>query len=100
MNRQVIVREEAKKDLAEGYAWYEKRQPGLGRELVFSVEAAIIEIGRRPLTFQIIYKNVRRAVIKRFPYTILFIESNDVISVIAIFHARRNPRIWQRRTHR
>ena len=48
-------------------------------------------------SFPVVYQDVRRALTKRFPYGIYFVLDDSRIIVIAIFHAKRNPKTWQRR---
>jgi hypothetical protein len=51
-----------------------------------------------PKHFQVVFKNVRRALLRRFPYSLFFvIEEDDTLLVIACFHASRDPAQWQKR---
>ena len=64
---------------------------------MLAVEAALEAIGKRPESFPAVHRDVRRALLKRFPDGIYFIKEMDWIRIIAIFHARRNPKSWQQR---
>jgi toxin ParE1/3/4 len=96
-DRAVILRAEAEADLAEAVAWYNARRTGLGADLLLAVEALLEDIGRRGESFPLVHQDVRRALLKRFPYSMFFVVGDAVISVIAVFHARRDPKIWQDR---
>jgi plasmid stabilization system protein ParE len=51
-----------------------------------------------PQQFPVIHKNVRRALLRRFPYALMFvIETDTTLTVIACFHGSRDPAQWQRR---
>ncbi len=50
-----------------------------------------------PRQFPIVFKNVRRALLRRFPYLLFFVFEDDVLIVIACFHASRDPSRWQKR---
>jgi hypothetical protein len=51
-----------------------------------------------PQQFPVIYKNVRRALLRRFPYALMFvIEADETLTVIACFHGSRDPEHWQKR---
>lgn len=97
MNRDLVIRPEAEADLAEAYAWYEQRRQGLGQDLLREVERKLDNLQSLPESFPLVYKDVRRALTKRFPYGIYFLIDNARVVVIAIFHAKRNPKSWQRR---
>jgi hypothetical protein len=51
-----------------------------------------------PRQFPVIYKNIRRALLRRFPYALMFvIEADETMTVIACFHGSRDPVHWQKR---
>ena len=93
----VIISTEAESDLTQAYLWYEKQVEGLGSEFLLCVDACIQNITRSPKIFQKVHKNIRRALIRRFPYGIFYIEQPDHIMIIAVFHASRDPSRWQSR---
>ena len=93
----VIISTEAESDLTQAYLWYEKQVEGLGSEFLLCVDACIQNITRSPKIFQKVHKNIRRALIRRFPYGIFDIEQPDHIMIIAVFHASRDPSRWQSR---
>ena len=67
--------------------------------MLLAVEATLAEIERSPELFQVIHQDARRALLKRFPYGVIYLLDRSSISVIAIFHAKRDPREWQRRAN-
>lgn len=44
-----------------------------------------------------IESRVRRVLLERFPYAVVFIETEDVVHVIAVAHFRREPSYWRDR---
>ncbi|HUE97218.1 MAG TPA: type II toxin-antitoxin system RelE/ParE family toxin [Longimicrobiaceae bacterium] len=95
MTRELVVRPQAEAELDEAAAWYAERSRGLGAEFVRVVDAALAAIRRNSLQFPLVHGRVRRAVIRRFPYAVLFTESEEEIVVLSIFHSRRDPKRWQ-----
>ena len=98
MSRPVVFRPEAEADLADAVAWYEERRPGLGLELLLSVEASLEAIRSRPDSFPVMHGAVRRALLRRFPYGVFYLVEREAIVVLAVFHAKRDPRLWRDRT--
>ena len=99
MKKRLILRPEAEADLADAYQWYEDRVSGLGSEFLQSVEAVTSLIEANPQLFPVVHRGiVRRALTRRFPYGVYFVEGERTISVIAVIHAKRNPQAWQDRT--
>jgi len=97
MKRALIIRPEAEFDLAEAYKWYEARVPGLGSDFLLNTDAALSSIQRTPETYPIVFKNIRRSLIRRFPYGVFYVVEQDMIVVLAVLHARRDPQTWKDR---
>jgi plasmid stabilization system protein ParE len=98
MNRTVILRPEAEAELTEAIDWYESRGEGLGADFMRAVDAAMAAIERNPEQHQIVRGQVRRAVLRRFPYGLIYVASEHEITVLACFHGRRDPRRWFERS--
>ena len=97
MSRRLIVRPEAEAEMADAFDWYEDRVRGLGSEFLSCVDAAFCAILRSPQQYPRIHKIVRRALTRRFPYEVFFVEDDALVVVLSVFHAKRNPKQWQKR---
>ncbi len=86
----------ARLDLLDAHASYEERVSGLGAEFVRAVDSAAAGITRFPKAFPKVHGEVRKAVLRRFPYSLLFVPSRNRILVLACFHHRRDPATWPR----
>ena len=94
----VIFTRAASAELIDAQDWYENEAPGLGRRFRQAVDAVIERMSASPRQFPVIYRNVRRALLRRFPYALMFvIEPDDTLIVIACFHGSRDPAHWQKR---
>lgn len=93
----VILRPAAELDLAAARDWYNLRRPGLGDHFLDAASAAAHFIAEHSETYQVLHRDVRRAPLRHFPYGLLFRVYPDVIIVVAVFHVRRDPKIWQHR---
>jgi plasmid stabilization system protein ParE len=98
MSREIILRPEAETELAEAFEWYEERVPGLGSEFLLAVDAVFRCIIRNPQMYPVIHKAMRRALVRRFPYQVLFVIETNRVVVLAVFHVKRNPKRWQERS--
>jgi plasmid stabilization system protein ParE len=63
---------------------------------VARVREALQRIGQNPEMCRIIRGDVRRALVRGYPYAVLYRVRPDRVEVIAIFHGRRDPSVWQR----
>lgn len=88
---------EARAEFDDAADWYEAKRPGLGIDFVAKVREVLKRISINPRLHQIVYRDVRRAVVARFPYVVLYREEGNEVIVVAVFHASRNPAVWQSR---
>ena len=93
MSRTIIVRPEAEADLREAFAWYEQQREGLGQEFMDKVEQAFAMLADSPTRYPMVRRNTRRALVRRFPYSIYFVQKGDTILVLGVLHQRRNPEV-------
>ena len=97
MTRPIVFRPEVEAELAEAVDWYEMRGQGLGAELLRSLDAVIAQVQRRPTLYPIVFGSARRAVLRRFPYSVIYIVQDDEILIAACIHSKRDPIRWQKR---
>lgn len=85
-------------DLEDAAAWYEQQRPGLAGIFLRDAEAVFTHIRERPLLFpQLtlgIELDLRRALLKRFPYAAVFIELSEEVRVVAVAHTKRRENYW------
>ncbi len=98
MSLRVITRDEAEADIAEAALWYERRCGGLGKEFIHAVDSCFDLIARQPETFPVVYRDARLALLRRFPYLVIYRVFPDFVSVVAVMHRRRHLRRWKSRT--
>jgi plasmid stabilization system protein ParE len=95
--RPVIFRRQARSEYDEAGDWYGQERAGLGSEFLDEIERLLQRVASNPEQFPILYRDVRKAVARRFPYCVYFRERNQHIVVLAVFHSARNPAVWQQR---
>jgi plasmid stabilization system protein ParE len=84
-------------DIETAFEWYEGEQPGLGLEFLEELRVAYQRIADGPFKYENLRSGIRRALTKRFPYTVYFSVERKVIVVVAVLHTARDPAEWQRR---
>ena len=90
---------QAKREFVEAAAWYEASQPGLANRFLGELERQLTNIRQHPSAFPILRDvprelEVRRALLKRFPYGLIFVELETEVQVLALAHNRRQPGYW------
>ena len=87
----------ARAEFIEAAAWYEVRHPNLGVEFIAEIDRCVALTADQPQRFAIVHNGIRRVVAERFPYSIYYQTEARRIVVLSVFHASRDPSIWQRR---
>jgi plasmid stabilization system protein ParE len=93
----VVFHRAARAELNEAAAWYERRRPDLGLELIGEVDHCVDLIGEQPDLGTPVYKDVRRMTLRRFPYSLYYRRESKRVVVLSVFHGKRDPTIWRRR---
>ena len=98
MSRIVRFEQIARAEFAEAIAWYEEQRPGLGRQFESEISTVLNSICHAPEHFRRVSASVRKARLRRFPsYSIYFTQATDLIAVVAVWHASRNPAVLGQR---
>ena len=97
MTKPVLFMPAARLELIEARDWYDRMLSGLGQRFLDQVDVQIGRIEAHPLQFPVMWRDVRRVRVARFPYGLFFRILPDVQYVIAIFHSSRDPTIWRGR---
>jgi toxin ParE1/3/4 len=88
---------EAKAELDEAVDWYERRRVGLGAKFFARVQPVFNRIATNPQLYAAVYGPVRKAVVRGFPYVVVYREEPGEVIVISVFHTSLDPSIWQGR---
>lgn len=97
MATRLILTLEVKQDIAEAYLWYQSQRSGLGEEFLRSVEECLDTIQRRPKLSAPIYQDYRRALVRRFPYCVVYEFEKATVTVFSVIHTARDPAKWRAR---
>lgn len=81
--------------MLEARDWYESHVAGLGSAFVLAVNAAVERVRRSPSMYPKVDDSFRQALLRKFPYSLVFHAENDEIVVVSCFHHRRRPGRWR-----
>jgi plasmid stabilization system protein ParE len=91
LSYEVQVRRAAELDIAEAQVWYETQQSGLGAEFRSEVSRVIDQLAATPLIYQVVHRDIRRAIVRRFPYLVWYRIAAETVIVLACTYAGRDP---------
>ena len=88
---------EAEAEFVQAIDYYEEREPGLGHDFAVEVYTAIERTMAYPKAWPCIDEDIRRSLVRRFPFGILYTEENNSLFVLAVMHLHREPDYWKSR---
>lgn len=93
---------DAQREIDEAIAWYEARQLETGEEFYQAVMDALSAIEPDPQRFPPSEyapsdRDIRQALVQRFPYSIIYEIKPDAAYVVAVAHGSRRPGYWSSR---
>ena len=84
----------AQQELDNAVVWYNQQTEGLGQEFLDEVDRTVRRVIRFPKSCPEIETGIRRGLIARFPYGLIYGVDGDAIVVVAVAHLHRRPRHW------
>ncbi len=88
---------EAEEEFNEAVGFYEAIEPGLGIDFAHEVYKTAQLCVSFPELWPVIENEIRRALVQRFPYGVLYVNENSTISILAVMHLHRHPDYWKDR---
>lgn len=98
----LTILREAELEAAEAAAWYDDCRVGLGDEFLSELSQAFANIAADPNALSRLEsyhgtRDVRRCVLQRFPYLVVYACQPAELLVVAVAHTRRRPLYWLER---
>ncbi|MBI2299817.1 MAG: type II toxin-antitoxin system RelE/ParE family toxin [Armatimonadetes bacterium] len=84
----------ARAELKEAIGYYDDRCPGLGEDFAAEVDAALRGVAEFPEAWPEVRPGIRRCLVHRFPYAVLYAVRADSLSVLVLMHVHRRPDYW------
>lgn len=87
----------ARQELDTAVTWYDAHAEGLGLEFLDELDRAIRRIVAYPLSAAEIAPGIRRCLIPRFPFGLIYGTDGNTLVIVAVAHLHREPRYWSDR---
>jgi plasmid stabilization system protein ParE len=97
VTRRLTILPQAELDVSGAAAWYEERRTGLGDEFLDELDSILQRVIHDSMQFPQIKNQIRRALLRRFPYSVYFQVSGESVELMAVLHQVRDPRGWEKR---
>ncbi|MGD9155937.1 MAG: type II toxin-antitoxin system RelE/ParE family toxin [Bacillota bacterium] len=77
--------------------FFEEKATGLGYDFSIEVHSAIKRVILTPSAWPILDGDIRRCLVKRFPYGVLYSQEKEGILIVAVMHLHKSPDYWKQR---
>ena len=84
-------------DVTESAAWYTERSQRASDRFMAALGETLARIEKSPNSFPAGRKGTRRALIRKFPYSVVYVESPEGIEIFAVAHGKRREGYWVER---
>jgi plasmid stabilization system protein ParE len=91
------VHEDADRELNDAADYYDSESPGLGSLFLDQLEVGYERILENPHAAEEIDVGIRRLVLAKFPFNLIYEIDGDVVLILAVAHQRRRPHYWRER---
>lgn len=88
---------EASQEYTQAAEYYAAIAPELGGRFFDEIERLIDQVRRQPERFLRVSPPARRALARKFPYSVVYLDQPDRVWIVAIMHAKRRPGYWRKR---
>ena len=90
----IIFSNLARQELDDATHYYEIEYQGIGKQFRQEVRKAITRISEYPKAWSVERGDVRKCILHKFPYKLLYSIEEDNIFIIAVAHQHRKPDYW------
>ena len=93
----VLFRPEAEEEMIASAVFYETKSNGLGHKFLNEIARSLDLISSSPKTWPVFFDDIKRFLLQRFPFGLLYEIHDDYIYIIAVMHLHREPFYWKNR---
>ena len=97
MTRRAVVHASAELEINEAAAYYNDQWPGLGADFLDEYGRALAAVLEHPQAATPVLGAIRRKLVQRFPFAIIYWAGGDDVRVLAVANLRRRPFYWSDR---
>jgi plasmid stabilization system protein ParE len=94
---EILVSREARADIGHAVGGYRDISPTLSARFGAELDRIYSAIAKYPQMYPVVYKNFRRALLRKFPYSVFYIVEETSILIVGVVHQARDESTWKRR---
>ena len=96
-NKPYTLHPEAQAETDGAYNWYLERSDDATFGFLISVSEALDVVSRNPNRWPEYLYGTRRYLLPTFPFSVVYLEQPETVTIIAVAHHKRRPGYWKTR---
>jgi plasmid stabilization system protein ParE len=88
---------EAREDFRDAIRWYRAKNAIASVEFRTTVTGSIRAIAHAPQRWPKYLHGTRRFILRRFPFSVIYLDDPDLVTIVAVAHSKRRPGYWKGR---
>lgn len=93
----VDLHPEAIAEARVAFEWYRERSEQAASAFLSELDNAVEQIAEAPTRWPLYLHDTRRFLLRRFPFSVVYREVNEIVQIVAVAHGRRKPGYWKGR---
>ena len=95
--KRLIILPFAEIDIKETVSFYKEIGDGLEFDFIGEIDSSFIDILKNPKAFPLVKYDIRKYVMRKFSFSIYYIDRKEALFILSVFHDKRNPKDWLKR---
>jgi toxin ParE1/3/4 len=84
-------------EYADAVKYYANQNSNIAQAFINSIEDTVYRIRESSTRYPEIDEDVRRCMMRKFPYAVLYTIEQDYLLILAVMHCSREPNYWRDR---
>ena len=91
----VVIEPQAEAEARNSFLWYLDRSPTAAQGFQDAIDEAVDSLAEAPYRWPEVEPGIRRRLVSRFPYSLLYSVEEDTVTIVAVMHNKRHPSSWK-----
>ena len=87
----IIISENAEIQIEQAYVYYKIISKKIAEDFKEKLDDCINSISKNPTIYKFEFENYQQAVVKKFPFVVIYAQYDDIIFIASVFNTHQNP---------
>ncbi len=98
MSLRIVIAPLARSDITFAVDWYNQKSSPIAEDFKVNLDRTMYRISEHPERYRVVHRDMRRALLSKFPFGVFFRVLPEIIQVVGVLHTSQDPALWRRRS--